>query len=256
MGNEHGLSHSDPEWGMDPEIKPPEPIILYDHRILRYGLITGSLVSLALVAFGLSHYLQVTSAPGAHLAFAAIIIFVTSLPGTVGLAYTRSRRASSNLAIQRGTSLGLVLGIIWFAQIIAARLVLSGNERQSTGLALIAIAGIGTAILAIGSAYFSSRRTGRIYTGLQVGLWGGVIAGLAAFIAVLALAYLLVNSRLNEEQVLQAFHLSGEKEPAAWFFWDQLSAAAGYLLLSFGLSASASLLGALSGFIWYSPKNK
>ncbi len=225
----------------------------HNYRSLRLGLVSGSLACLALIAFGLMRYLQVTSSPGIHLAYAAGIILVTSLPGIVGLAYTRPRWPGAILAIERGAPLGRVLGIIWVFQIMAARLALAITERQPVGLGLIAIAGIGTILLAAGSAYLTSRRTGNILTGLQVGLWGAVISSLMAFLTVMVLTYLLSESRLGETQVALAFQESGESNPAAWFFWDQLSGAASYLVLSGGLCLSSGLLGGLAGLIWYRP---
>jgi hypothetical protein len=233
---------------------PPSEASLPDHKIFRWGLVTLSLASLALVALGLTRYLSLMSTPGIRLAYATVIILGVSLPGLIGFAFTHPRWPSAGLVLHRGAPLGLVLGIIWSVQILAARLALSAAERQVTGLALIAIAGAGTIFIAGGSAFFTSRRTGRLTTGLQIGAWGGLVAGLMAFICVLLLAYLLAGSRLAETQVIQAFQQSGETNPLAWYFWDQLSGAAAYLLMASGLSTSAGLLGGLAGFIWYSPR--
>lgn len=157
---------------------------------------------------------------------------------------SRPRSPAGAFALRGGIVWGGMLSALWLVEII------TGNFVTSTSL-LVTIVYFGATwtafLLPLLSGFWGARGTGRVQTGTLVGLWGGLLNGLAACLALSVIGLYFNTTLQHDPQTLHEFARSGTTDIHAFIFGDFLVGGINHLWLVGPLLGS--LTGTLGGII-------
>ena len=199
---------------------------------MRIIVLGCTVISLALVGYGLVHYPGLRSEPNV---WGAMSVFLATLLGYTALAIVCSRGVSQRAVVARRYGLlgGLVVGAGWLLG-IAPPSALKGWVFLPLLFALF-----GPAVVAVVAAHRS--RDSR--TGTLTALWSGLVAGLTVFIVWASVTYADAGGPYDAGLV-EDFRKSGAHDLPTYAVGDNLGSGLVLLLL---IPAMALALGALGG---------
>jgi len=220
-----------------------------DYWRLRNSVLLADLVMLAVVGFGFVRFPQLTGVPLDEAITAGFLVGVIWLASLVALISLRAVTPAAAIARRNGVLLGLSLGGLWILYILVSHLAIPLQEKPTLGglFTLVTLALTTCAVLIVSA--LSGWHTRAITSGLGVGFWAGLIAGVLSTLTVLLMLYLgmgFLVQAMNAGE-LQAFAQSGWQNRAAWYFWnEEITGSLGYFLL---LVWGGSVLGSLGGML-------
>ena len=213
-------------------------------RALRLGLLTGVLLCLAVVAYGLLRYPAILTPPGPAIAYLLVFAFTAAGYGAMAL---RGTRPASGAALRYGVRVGLLTGCAWLLEVAAGNLFGSAGAHRSWVLALY----YGTTVTAFGlpvvAGALAARHSGEVASGTIAGLWAGMVSGLITFLGLMVVTYLFLAVLRQDPDNLLEFQRSHAADLSAFLVGDSLAGAINHLWLVGPLLGTAA--GTLGGAI-------
>lgn len=233
-----------------PNTTVPTPVPS-SHRTLLVAVLTGLGLAAILTLIALLRYPDSAQQLPATIVFAGGAFGVLLvLAAWVILRGTRPRTPEANRAIQIGSRIGLIGGVLWVIEISFNNILppdVSVPHRDTVDN----IFWIAIVLLQLVAAIIGAAQTKRFATGVIIGLWGGFISGLMACLAGLALVVFRIDLLLRDPLAQAEYALrgstSGTSDMATYFARDTTAGAFGHLVL-LGIIVGL-LLGVLGGGI-------
>lgn len=148
---------------------------------------------------------------------------------------------------------GSTLAGLWIVYILVTHLLVRLPQKPTVGAGLTAGTMIFSVVGVLAVAGFAAVRLGRWRSGLMVGLYCGLLAGLAAFLVTLAMLDLFMPylvTQMNQSE-LAGYAGSGWPDRQAWYYWhEELPGAAGNLAYLLAFGAVAGIVGASATLLW------
>jgi hypothetical protein len=82
---------------------------------------------------------------------------------------------------------------------------------------------------------------------MLVGLWSGIVSGPLAFLILMTLTYLFLNTMLHDPQNALQFKESGAPDLVTFIIGDSLAGATGHLVIGLVLGPGLGLIGGVIG---------
>lgn len=217
-------------------------------RLLRTGVLLALALAAVLTAIALLRY------PGSARQMPTTILFAVGAFGVlillaawVALIGTRPTTDAAQRALALGSRTGLAAGILWILEISFNNVLppaISVPQRDTVDnivwLVIVLMIFATSIIGAIKTASFSS--------GVLIGLWSGLVSGLLACLAGLALVVFRIDLLLRDPLAQAEYTIrgpsSGAPDMASYFARDTMAGAFGHLVL-LGIIAGL-LLGVLA----------
>jgi hypothetical protein len=215
-----------------------------NHSLLKWSLGAGILLGIAGVVYTLVHYPAVlNSSPEQSIIYLSILALIFGFYGWLVFRRIRPISNASAFALGLGTIFGLLFGGLWIAELWAGNLAYSGPGWFKliyfgsffSVLALTVVVGL-----------LGTLRTGRIETGIMVGLWSGLISGLITFLAILFIITNYMGVLQQDPENIQQFVRSKLPDIQTFIVGDFMEAAINHLWLGPVVGAG---LGAFGGWI-------
>jgi len=209
---------------------------------VRISVTTGiGLITLSIIA-GLVRYPTLLAESGA-VVYLGLYAVVASGYLVIAWRASRPRSAERAIAIRGGIVWGGILSGLWLMEII------TGNFGSTSVIkTMLYFGATWTAfLLPLLSGFWGARQTGRVQTGTLVGLWGGLVNGLSACLALSVIGLFFNTTIQHDPQTIHEFARSGTADIRAFIFGDFL--AGGINHLWFVGPVLGSLTGTLGGFI-------
>lgn len=191
-------------------------------------------------------------ADSAHLSYGVTLLFLlmSLVGGTMWLGW-RVSSAQSVSARVSGIGAGFFFGMLWVLEIGFNHLPANVATPTTTFLVDNGVWGLvaaGTFLLGA----MSTRRSGQLTTGVQVGYWSGIISGLIACITGLLLVLFLMNLVVGDPHTNQEYALrgpsSGVSDIGTYFAYELLTGSVLHVLvLGIGMGTVMGVLGGLLG---------
>jgi hypothetical protein len=210
-------------------------------------LLAGCGLALLLVVLILLRYPGNAATTSTYWLYGAGAVGVLALVAG-GIVFWRGQTlANAGPIYTLGVRGGLVLGLLWVVEISFNNVV---PPEISTGAARFIVdnaAWLGIWLGTVALGFVGSLRTGRVATGLLIGLWSGLISGgLACLTALLLIVFgmpLLLRDPLNQAEWIKYGAEDGAPDMATYFAYETLAGAFWHLVF-LGVLAG----GALGGF--------
>lgn len=220
------------------EVSPRNP------AILKWSLAAGILLGIAGVVYTLVHYPAVlNSSPEQSVIYLSILALIFGFYGWLVFRQTRPVSNASGVALGLGTIFGLLFGLLWIVELWVGNLGYGGPDWFKliyfgsffSVLALTVVAGL-----------LATLRTGRVETGIMVGLWSGLVSGLITFLAILFIITNYMVVLQQDPENVQQFIRSKLPDIQTFIVGDFMEAAINHLWLGPVVGAG---LGAFGGWI-------
>lgn len=233
-----------------PNTTLPTPVAS-SHRTLLVAVLGGLGLAAVLTLIALLRYPESSQQLPATIIFAGGALGVLLvLAAWVIVRGTRPQTPEANRALQIGSRIGLIGGVLWVIEISFNNILppeISVPHRDTVDN----IFWLAIVLLQLVAAILGAAQTKRFTTGVIVGLWGGFISGLMACLAGLALVVfgidLLLRDPLAQAEYALRGSASGAPDMATYVARDTTAGAFGHLVL-LGIIAGL-LLGVLGGGI-------
>jgi hypothetical protein len=217
---------------------------LFDHSLFRNSILAGVMLAISLVAIDLIRF--PTSLNQGTIALIYILVLALLLAGYTILAVrgTRTWTLADPSALRDGMLCGLLVGVIWIAEIIAGNIL----DTQQLWVRLVYFGSIlSVPVATIIAGVWVSARTGLVASGALLGLWSGLVSGLIVFLALLTLTYIPLGLQSINPPDLAAFQRSGLPDLATYEAGEDLTAAINHLWIGPVLGIIFGSLGGLVG---------
>jgi hypothetical protein len=220
-------------------------MIVHPSLLVRWSLLTALLVLLLKVGGELLAYPAVVTTAGAQAPIYLILFGLAILMyGWFALFRTKASTPAEGIALQQGTFWGLLCGLVWVIELLAANVV--NPQVGQFSLVLYYGSALAGYLLPGLASLLTAWRTRRIALGLQASLLCGMCGGLAIFLASLVLSAFFLHVGQSDPQTIQEFQRSGLPDIATYIVGDYLAGMIAHLWI--GL-ITGSFLGVLGGAI-------
>jgi hypothetical protein len=206
-----------------------------DGAVVRTVVLTAVAAALALGAYGLVRYPQLSATQGARV---GILALLAVLLGYVVCALGLSRGMMPGAVVARRYGLlgGVVIGAAWLVAIFPTA------PLKEWVLAPLAIAILGPA----GVTVLAGRATRDTRAATAGSVWCGLVGGIVVFVTWVTAAY-LHDGRPFDPQLVRDFHASGASNLTAYAVSDNLGTALGMLAIIPVVALAAGSLAACRG---------
>jgi len=216
---------------------------------VQWGLIVSVILSTLEVSYGLLRYTAPMNASIQYLGYGVAGIGLISFACEAGIWSARPHSTLASKTLQDGVMLGLIIAVVWAANILVTHFLLTNAEKPTLGTLLVTITFLSIFVLVLGRSGYSAYQTRQIGTGIRIGLWSGLIAGVFTTMLILFMLSVSIDfllQRMNDGEI-QAFLHSGIHDKTAWFFWEEFSGSMGYLVTNLFVGGVTGLIGGLIG---------
>jgi hypothetical protein len=211
---------------------------------LRQIVTDAVVLCLSVTAYSLLRYPGILVPLRTGMLYSGVLVAVLLTYLLIAWRLTGNDDSDSVLAAGPGLNWGLIIAIFWLIEMLAGNLF----DGKSS---LVRIFYFGSSILAFGLPLFAGiwglKKSGRIRDGMLIGLWSGIVSGLLAFLILMMITYLFLNTMLRDPQNALQFKESGAPDLVTFIIGDSLAGATGHLLIGIILGTALGSVGGLLG---------
>jgi len=223
-----------------------------NQTLARWGLLGATLLVAAVTLIEALRFPGILTPPSAAVFYMSVLAVTLIAYAAMAVATTWSPTSMANAAFINAARWGVVVGNLWWIELLEA------NVWRLTGpwLTVLYFGPTLAAVLVPGiAAALTTRQTGRIRSGLAVGLWSGMIGGLLTFLGGTAILWVFNASFLQDPQNMQEFlrsHAQGlAPDLQTYIVGDLLAGLIAHLaLIGIAIGAVVGAIGALVGQAW------
>jgi hypothetical protein len=213
-------------------------------------LISGIVADILLAGYGFMAYPLSGGTGVEDILLEGLLVMVIFLYLFAAIFGTREYDRVDRWVHRQGVVFGLAAGVLAIGMIVNGSLgdtpvfnshgIQSARMFQWIGIFLVTVILVMLGAAAVNAA----KKTGEVTAGVQVGLWGALIASLIAFAAISLISYLFTGALEQSPTNMNDFAASGQSNMIAFLIKE--ARVSGTILLAVGLPVGAGL-GALGG---------
>ncbi len=212
-------------------------------RLMQGTLLGGLLLVIGGVGYSLIRYPALLTIPESGFYLIPLVILLGSY-GWAAFRGTQASTDSARLALQFGWRWGILVGALWMIELWA------GNLADPSGNSVVRLIYHGSILavplITVWASASASRLTGKILTGVRVGLWSGLISALITFATFMVIAYFLWNVPPNAHE-MSDFARSGISDFAVYRTADNMAAMINHLWIGPFVGLIAGTVGGVLG---------
>lgn len=223
-----------------------------DHILFRIAIVGAILLIMSVVIVEALRFPGILTPPSVAVFYLSFFVLTLFAYLVMAIVATRTTSPAADLAFIHALRWGSVVGVLWWIELLEA------NVWRLPGpwLALLYFGPTIAACLVPGiAAGLTTRRTGRLRSGLAAGIWTGMIGGLLTFLGGTAILWAFDASFLHDPQNMQEFLRSSARGLApdlqTYIVGDLLAGLIAHLTaIGILISAIVGAIGATIGQAW------